>query len=119
MLCPQCKQGAVQVKNLSQKYAEELRAVAQDLLLPPTELGILQTLHVEKQPLRAISIAEELDCSWQLIGHRGKKLAERGFIERSKNDLGQRLFEITPTGEAAYFGDSDTDQLDVGDSGAS
>ena len=74
----------------------------------------MQTLHVGKQALRAISIAEELDCSWQLIGHRGKKLADRGFIERSKNELGQRLFEITPTGEAAYFIDADDDGLDVG-----
>jgi DNA-binding MarR family transcriptional regulator len=115
MLCPQCKHGTVRVMNLSQKYGEELKAVAQDLLLPPTELGILQTLHVEKQPLRTMSIAGELDCSWQLIAHRGKKLAERGFIERSKNDQGQRLFEITPIAEAAYFSDADSDQLDVGE----
>jgi DNA-binding MarR family transcriptional regulator len=62
-----------------------------------------------------MSIAGELDCSWQLIAHRGKKLAERGFIDRSKNDQGQRLFEITPTAEAAYFSDADDDRLDVGD----
>ena len=114
MLCPQCKKGTVRVTNLSQKYAEELRAVEQDLLLPPTELGILQTLHVEKQALRPMSIAGELDCSFQLIGRRGKKLAERGLIERLQNDQGHRLFEITPTAEAAYFGDVDVDKLDVG-----
>jgi hypothetical protein len=115
MLCPECKQGTVRVKNLSQKYGEELRSVANDLLLPPTELGILQTLHVEKQALRPMSIAGELDCSWQLIAHRGKKLADRGLIDRSKNDQGQRLFEITPVAQVAYFGNSGADQLDVGD----
>jgi DNA-binding MarR family transcriptional regulator len=114
MLCPQCKEGTVRVRNLSQKYGEELKAVAQDLLLPPTELGILQTLHVEKAPLRTMSIAGELDCSWQLIAHRGKKLADRGLIDRSKNDQGQRLLEITPIAEAAYFEDADRDGLDLG-----
>jgi Cdc6-like AAA superfamily ATPase/DNA-binding MarR family transcriptional regulator len=111
MLCPNCKKGTVRVTNLSQKYAEELRAVGKDLLLPPTELGILQTLHVEKQPLRPMSIAGELDCSWQLIGRRGRKLADRGLIERTENDQGHRIFEITPTAEAAYFSDAEADKL--------
>jgi len=115
MLCPQCKKGTVCVTNLSRKYAEELRAVEKDLLLPPTELGILQTLHTESHPLRPISIAGELDCSRQLISWRGKKLAERGLIERTENQQGQRLFEITETAEAAYFSDAGSDQLDVGE----
>lgn len=114
MQCPQCKSGTVRVTNLSRKYAEEIQGVEQHLLLPPTELGILQTLHVEKQPLRPISIAGELDCSWQLIGARGRKLEERGLIDRSQNAQGHRIFEITSTAESAYFRDSDADDLDLG-----
>jgi hypothetical protein len=115
MLCPQCRKGTVKVTNLSQKYAEELRAVEQDVLLPPTELGILQTLHIEKEPLRPMAIAGELDCSWQLISWRGKKLAERGLIDRLEDGQGHRLFEITETAKAAYFSDTSAGKLDVGE----
>jgi len=113
MLCPACKRGTVRVKNLSRKYAAELSAVNDELLLPPTELGILQTLHVEHEPMRAASIAGELDCSYQLIGRRGKNLAERGFVKRYMNEQGTRLFEISPTAEATYFNRVDDDRLKV------
>lgn len=115
MLCPKCKNGTVRVNNLSRKYAAEIDKVNQDLLLPPTELGILQTLHVERKPMRPASIAGELDCSYQLVGWRGKGLSERGLVRRYRNDLGQRLLEISSTAEAAYFPDTNTDSLDVGD----
>lgn len=115
MLCPKCKNGTVRVNNLSRKYAAEIESVNQDLLLPPTELGILQTLHVERKPMRPASIAGELDCSYQLVGWRGKSLSERGLVKRYRNDLGQRLLEISGPAEAAYFSDTKTDSLDVSD----
>jgi DNA-binding MarR family transcriptional regulator len=115
MLCPKCKTGTVRVNNLSRKYAAEIDSVNQDLLLPPTELGILQTLHVERKPMRPASIAGELDCSYQLVGWRGKSLSERGLVKRYRNDLGQRLLEISDTAEAAYFPDTNNDSLDVGE----
>lgn len=114
MMCKQCKQGSVRVSNLSQKYAEELRSVSKDLLLPQTELGILQTLHSEQTPLRASFIAGELDCSYQLIGRRGKQLAERGLVKRYSQQ-GIRLFEIEPTAETAYFASEARDELQVGE----
>src|SRR5205814_491614 len=89
--------------NLSKKYEKELRAVDEALLLPKTELGMLQTLHTEDKPLRATVIAGELDCSYQLIGKRGKNLAEQGLVERSVNEEGKRIFEITDRGEKIYF----------------
>lgn len=112
MLCKECKVGTVQVSNLSQKYAEELRAVNQELLLPATELGILQTLHTEQEPLRASSIAGELDCSYQLVGKRGKALAERGLVKRYM-EQGTRFFQIEPTAEAAYFSAAIREELQV------
>jgi Cdc6-like AAA superfamily ATPase len=113
MLCPKCKSGTVRVKNLSRKYEAELDAVNQDLLLPPTELGILQTLHIERKAMRPASIAGELDCSYQLVGWRGKGLADRGLVKRYYNDLGQRFLEISDTAETAYFSENEAGALDV------
>lgn len=113
MLCPTCKSGQVRVTNLSQKYAAELAAVNGDLLLPPTELGILQTLHVESKPMRAASIARELDCSYQLVGKRGVNLSNRGLVARTYNKQGHRVLEILSTAEDAYFANQASDSLDL------
>ena len=113
MLCPSCKSGTVRVTNLSRKYAAELNAVNKDLLLPNIELGILQTLHVEKEPMRPAAIAGELDCSYQLIGKRGKALADKGLVDRSPNEQGHRLLKILPTAEAAYFSTAPNDALNL------
>ena len=113
MLCPKCKIGTVQVRNLSRKYETELSAVNKDLLLPSTELGILQTLHVEKKAMRPTSIAGELDCSYQLVGKRGVNLANRGLVKRLKNDQGQRLLQLSETAEAAYFEQHPSVSLDI------
>jgi DNA-binding MarR family transcriptional regulator len=73
----------------------------------------LQTLHVEKVPMRPAAIAGELDCSYQLIGKRGKVLADKGLVDRSPNEQGHRLLKILPTAEAAYFSTDATDALDI------
>jgi hypothetical protein len=113
MQCPRCKKGLCQVKNLSKKYEETLNAVRPELLLPPTELGILHTLHAENRALFAKEISEELDCSYQLVGKRGKILDERGFVKRNENEQGRRVFEITDLAEQNYFTDDETDGLDI------
>jgi hypothetical protein len=76
MQWPVCKTGICGVTNLSRKYQSLLDAVAPELLLPTTELGILQTLETEKRAMYAGDIASELDKSYQLVGKRGKTLAE-------------------------------------------
>lgn len=113
MQCPTCKMGTCTVTNLSKKYEHEIRAIDDQLLLPQTELGILQTLHNEKVPLRPAAIATELDCSWQLIGRRGKNLESKSLIQRSENGTGQRIFAITDLAETSYFSDTSQDGLDV------
>jgi hypothetical protein len=85
------------------------------LLLPPTELGILQTLETEGRVMYAGEIAAELDKSYQLVGRRGKTLAERGLVNRDVNDQGRRTFEITPLAESSYFQLAVGDALHVGD----
>ena len=113
MQCPACKVGTCTVTNLSRKYESLLDAVAPELLLPPTELGILQTLETEKRSMYAGEIAAELDKSYQLVGKRGKTLAERGLVSREVNEQGRRIFEITPLAETSYFVASSQDALNV------
>jgi hypothetical protein len=113
MLCPKCKTGTCVVSNLSRKYESLLKQVAPELLLPPTELGILQTLETERRPMYAGEIAAELDKSYQLVGRRGRNLADRGLVNREVNDQGRRVFEITQLAEDSYFDEVEGDELDV------
>ncbi|MGA9882649.1 MAG: hypothetical protein WBQ34_02905 [Candidatus Acidiferrales bacterium] len=114
MQCPNCKAGVCAVTNLSKKYEAVLSAVDSALLLPPTELGILQTLETEKRAMYASDIAAELDKSYQLVGKRGKILAERGLVKRSNNDQGRRTFALSPLAETSYFSPSAGDAIDIG-----
>ncbi len=50
----------------------------------------------------AAEIAAEPDRSYQLIGKRGKTLAERGLVSRKEVD-NRRIFEITELAEKTYF----------------
>jgi hypothetical protein len=72
MRCPGCSTGTCHVVNLSRRYGEMLAAIIPELLLPETELNILQTLHTEHRDMVASEIASELDCSGQLVGRRVK-----------------------------------------------
>ena len=103
MLCPQCKNGTCRIVNLSRKYEGLIRSVADEDLLPGTELGILKTLHDERKQMFAKEIASELDCSYQLVGKRGRNLSERGLVVRDANKKGRRVFEISETAEDVYF----------------
>jgi len=113
MQCPTCKVGRCVLTNLSRKYESLLNSVAPQLLLPPTELGILHTLEMEKRAMYAGEIAAEMDKSYQLVGKRGKMLAERGLVKRDLNDEGRRIFEITSLAQTSYFSDDAGDSLDV------
>src|SRR3569833_4470030 len=75
MLCPKCKEGICEVINLSKKYESVLQRVDPSLMLPATELGILEALYTEERDMVAADIAGELDCSYQLVGKRGRNLA--------------------------------------------
>lgn len=103
MLCPRCRKGVCTVINLSRKYEATLRAVDNNLLLRTTELGILKTLNFEKKPLYAAEIAAELDCSYQLVGKRGKQMADQGLVKRERDEDNRREFSITPEAQLAYF----------------
>ncbi|BAI70937.1 hypothetical protein AZL_002990 [Azospirillum sp. B510] len=112
MKCPSCASGRVSVVNLSKKYSDLLDGVSIELLLPETELGMLQILHAEQRSMYASEIAVDLDCSGQLIGRRAKNLADRGLVAREQAGA-VKAYRITQAAEAAYFSDSAAGELDV------
>ena len=115
MACPNCGEGICRVANLSKKYAKMLEEISDELLLPGTELGILETLYVENRDLAAADIAEELDCSYQLVGKRGKIMEERGLVSR-RMDRSRRKFGITERAVESYFAGNEARKLNVGPS---
>lgn len=117
MLCSSCKKGTCKVVNLSRKYADLIRTVSQDTLLSETDLGILKILHDERHDMFAKQIAAELDCSYQLIGKRGRNLSERELVTRSENNYGRRVFNISDKASQTYFqSETSKDEFDFGDS---
>jgi DNA-binding MarR family transcriptional regulator len=89
-----------------------LEEIRDELLLPGTELGILETSYVEDRDLAAADIAEELDCSYQLVGKRGKIMEERGLVSR-KMDRNRRKFSITKNAVESYFIGNEARKLKV------
>lgn len=77
------------------------------------ELDILNVLYTEKRELYAADIAEELDCSFQLVGKRGKILAQRGLVDREKKKGNRRVFKITENAFEEYFEGNKERRLDV------
>jgi len=115
MLCPSCKEGTCEVTNLSKRYESVIRSVDPGLMLPATELGILETLFTEGRQMVASEIAGELDCSYQLVGKRGRNLYHRGLVARELNDANRRVFEITEEARKDYFEGNADRLLDLGD----
>lgn len=117
MLCPECKVGTCIVTNISKKYSDVIQKVSKDQMLPSTELGILQTLNSETNPLYAGDIAGELDVSHQLIGKRAKRLGEQDLVER-KIVRGRPEFTLSTRAERIYFNQRATWPLQLTPDGA-
>jgi hypothetical protein len=110
MNCPKCKVGICQVYNLSRRYRDVIDSVRPELLLPDTELGIMQTLHVEGRPMYASQIATDLDCSGQLVGRRARNLMEKDLVIREK--VGPvHQYQLTDGARSAYFSDPSADEF--------
>jgi len=102
MKCPDCQHPVKVIAN-SETIEAELSRVDNTKLLPDVELGILYEVHKSEKPLKPKEIAEELDCSHQLIGWRAKKLDEtKGLISR-EGETGQRVYKLTDRAREDYF----------------
>ncbi len=117
MMCPKCRVGTCQVVNLSKKYQDVLARIKPELLLPSTELGILETLFSEKRKLYAREIAEELDCSHQLIGRRTRIMEQRGLVDRVKEKQ-TRVYSLTAQAQSDYFAHNQERSLQVAEPGS-
>jgi len=116
MLCPECHSGTCRVTNISRKYEHMLQEVDESSLLPATELGILQTLGSQSGAMFAGEIAGELDVSPQLVGWRGKRLAERDLVDR-RMVKGRRELGMTDLAKRIYFADPDVEALHLSEDG--
>ena len=106
MKCPSC-QNLVKVIATSETIEAELSRVDNAKLLPEVELGILHEIHKSGKLLKPKEIAEELDCSYQLVGWRAKKLDEtKGLILR-EDETGQRVYKLTDRAKEDYYPESD------------
>lgn len=106
MKCPDC-QSPVKVISNSEAIQLELERVDNAKLLPDVELGILYEIHKSEKPLKPKEIAEELDCSHQLVGWRAKKLDEvKGLVSR-EGETGQRVYNLTDKAKDDYFPETD------------
>jgi DNA-binding MarR family transcriptional regulator len=112
MSCPSCRTGTCVVTNLSRRYETILQGIQTELLLPATELGILETLFNENRELAAAEIAADLDCSYQLVGKRGKIMEEKGLVDRLM-ERNRRKFRITEIARGEYFRDNESRSLDL------
>jgi DNA-binding MarR family transcriptional regulator len=113
MRCPNCSEGICEVVNISRRYEYILRKVDENSLLPQTELGIIQTLGSQDAGMFAGEIAGELDVSPQLVGWRGKKLADRGLVDR-RTVKNRRELELTQLAKQVYLPDDGAAELQVG-----
>lgn len=101
--CNNCS-SPVNIKSISEKIAQEIAAIDKSKFLPTPELLIIQELLKSKEPLYAKEIAQEIDYSGQLIGWRGKKLAEdHNYVFRQREKEGAPYkYKLTIEGKK-YF----------------
>lgn len=101
MRCPNC-QNQVRIISNSEAIQRELEAIDKAKLLPVVELGIIYEIHKSEKSLKPKEIAEELDCSHQLIGQRAKKLDEKNLVVRD-GEPGRRFYRLTDKAIDDYF----------------
>lgn len=94
----------VEIKSVSESIAKEIQAIDTTKFLPTPELKIIQELSKTEYPLYAREIAQEIDYSSQLVGWRGKKLAEEyNYVKRIRDKEGTPYkYELTQEGKE-YF----------------
>ena len=106
MRCPDC-QSPVKEISTADSLRSELERIDNAKLLPEIEIGIMHEMHKTEKPMKAKEIAEELDCSYQLIGKRAKKLDETLGLVARQGESAQRVYSLTNKAKQDYFPDND------------
>lgn len=103
MHCPEC-QSLVSIVSTSDSIQKDLERIDSKNLLPNIEYTILYEINKAGKPLRPKEVAEELDCSHQLIGKKAKILDEnRKLLIRSTDSSGNRIYSLTEKSIKIYF----------------
>jgi hypothetical protein len=103
MRCPEC-QCIVKTVSISGNIQSDIEKIDASKLLHPIEYSILHELNKSEHPLRPKEIAEELDCSHQLIGKKAKILDEdKKLLKRVLDGNGNRVYRITAKALDTYF----------------
>lgn len=103
MHCPEC-QSIVKIVSISDTIQKDIEKIDAGKLLHPIEYSILHELNKLDRPLRPKEIAEELDCSHQLVGQKAKILdEEKNLLERDVDKSGNRVYKLTNKALITYF----------------
>lgn len=90
MKCYKCGAGKCHVRTIK----IDLPELENTVQLPEIEYDILRTISIAQKELYASQIAEELDCSYQLVSKRAKKLKDLSYLKHSKErrEYGTRTY---------------------------
>lgn len=101
--CNMCS-SPVETRSISATITKEIESIDKTKFLPTPELKIIQELLKSEEPLYAREIAQEIDYSGQLVGWRGKKLAQdHNYVTRIREKEGASYkYKLTKEGKE-YF----------------
>ena len=101
MQCPECH-NTVEIISTSDSIRKELDKVDQSVLLPKIEYSLLHEIN-KSNNARPKEIAQELDCSYQLVGWKAKKLAEDKQLLLRTGPKTRRVYKLTEDAKTIYF----------------
>lgn len=102
MHCPECH-NTVEIISTSDSIRKELDKVDKSMLLPKIEFSLLHEIN-KSENARPKEIAQELDCSYQLVGWKAKKLDEdKQLLLREKTENKRRIYKLTEDAKTIYF----------------
>ena len=102
MQCPECH-NTVEIISTSDSIRKELDKVDKSILLPKIEFSLLHEIN-KSENARPKEIAQELDCSYQLVGWKAKKLDEdKQLILRKETENKRRIYKLTEDAKTIYF----------------
>lgn len=106
MKCPECH-SPVKVVSTSEKIRTKLDKIDKSVLLPKMDFSLLHEINKEDQ-VRPKEVAQELDCSYQLIMWKAKKLDENSqLVSREDDKNNKRVYKLTEKAKNTYFTDKE------------